>query len=221
MLLFLATMAAPLYLGLDAARILPLPLRDRPWPFALAAVILPLVALRRSRKLRTMALSIALASAAAVGVAAHLRYRLPPSSPGAGVGTPLPDLTLSDESGHPTRLRDDRPLLIVWFRGSWCPYCRKQLAELAAEMPHFSDGNFRLLAISADPPEPLAKLKDSLRLPFSLISDPGSALVNRCELAHCVAIADGKGVIRWGVVSGNWEKDLPARALLQAAWRAQ
>ena len=50
---------------------------------------------------------------------------------------------------------------------------------------HYRD--FRLLAISADPPAPLAKLKHDLALPFPLISDPERALVNRCELAHCVA----------------------------------
>jgi hypothetical protein len=40
-----------------------------------------------------------------------------------------------------------------------------------------------------------------------------------CQLAHCVDVLDAKGRVRWGVLSGNWEKNLPAHALLQAAWR--
>jgi peroxiredoxin len=211
MLLSLA--AAPVYLVLDAAGLLPPSLRDRPWPFAVAAVILALLA-----RPRALAAAAAVVSIVALAWTAHARYRLPPSSPGAGVGAPLPDVTLPDENGRAVSLKSDRTLLLVWFRGSWCPYCRRQLADLAAELRRHPAG-FRLLAVSEDPPEPLRRLKEELQLPFPLLSDPEHKLMNRCELAHCVAISDGNNLVTWGVVSGNWEKDLPARALLQAAFR--
>jgi len=211
MLLSLA--AAPVYLAADAAGLLPPSLRDRPWPFAVAAVVLALLA-----RPRALAAAFAVVSIVALAWTAHARYRLPPSSPGAGVGAPLPDVTLPDESGHSVSLRGEGPLLLVWFRGSWCPYCRLQLADIASELRRHP-ARFRLLAVSEDPPEPLRRLKAELQLPFPLLSDPQHKLTNHCELAHCVAISDGNNLVTWGVVSGNWERDLPARALLQAAFR--
>jgi peroxiredoxin len=206
----------PVYLLLDGLRVLPPGLRDRPWPLALVAAAVPWMSRRRAALLL-----LTLVSLGALFWTTHVRYRLPPSSPEAGVGAPLPDVTVADQSGAPVRVGElrDRPLLLVWFRGSWCPYCRRQLADLAAEWRHYSPSEFRLLAISADPPEPLARLKQSLGIDFPLLSDPELKLVNHCPLAHCVAITDGRGVVRWAVISGNWEKDLPARALLQAAFR--
>ncbi|HZS38475.1 MAG TPA: peroxiredoxin family protein [Polyangia bacterium] len=145
---------------------------------------------------------------------------MPPASAAAGVGEHFPELALRDQSGAAVRLgAGDRPLLLVWFRGAWCPYCRRQLVELSAALERVGGAGVRTLAVAPDPPEPLRALKDELKIPFPLISDPERRLVNRCELAHCVAIVDAAGVIRWGVVSGNWERDLPARALIQAAYR--
>ena len=221
LLLVVVVLAAPAYLALDVAHLCPVALRDRPWPFMLAALVVAVIAARTAPRLRVLALALAVVSSAAVAAAAYARYRLPPSSATAGVGQPLPDLTLRDESGQPVRLRalTSRPALLVWFRGSWCPYCRQQLAELATELAHRPPPDFRVLAVAPDPPEPLARLKRDLKLPFTLLSDPDAQLVNRCELGHCVAILDGNGIVRWGVVSGNWERDLPARALVQATYR--
>jgi peroxiredoxin len=220
--LVLSLAAAPLYYAADAARLLPPSLRDRPWPFALLALLLALPSLRNAR-LRMLGLATLALSFAALVVIARVRYRLPDSS--AAIGAPLPALVLHDQDGRAVDLRavtaGGKPTLLIWFRGAWCPYCRKELADVARELRPFSDEDLRVLAVAADPPEPLAKLKRELALPFTLLSDPDRQLVARCELSHCDAILDGKGVVRWQVVSGNWERNLPPRALLQAAYRAR
>jgi peroxiredoxin len=216
MLLVLAALATPTYLLLDAAGVLPLSMRDRPWPFLLLALLLPALALRKRPRWRVAALSVAIVSSCALGWASQARYRLPDSSE----LTQLPEISLPDQDGQATSLRGDRPLLLVWFRGSWCPYCKKQLSEIAGEAKRYQ-GDIRILAVAPDPPEPLAKMKRELSLPFTLLSDPQRQLVNRCELSHCVAIVDARGEVKWQVISGNWERNLPARALLQAAYRAR
>ncbi len=212
--LLLAAMATvPLYLALDTMRLVPPSLRDRPWPFALLAIGLAMGA-RRSR----LAAAVAIVASGGLLYVAHARYQLPPSAMAEGL---LPDVTLQDQAGAPVRLRDwtGAPTLLIWFRGSWCPYCRAQLADLAKESALYTP--VRIVAVAPDPPPPLAKLKSDLAIPFTLLSDPQGQLVNRCELAHCAAILDGNGRIVWGVLSGNWENELPARALLQAAYRAR
>ncbi len=222
LLLVAAVLAAGAYVGLELLGRVPLALRDRPWPFAFVSFACAMGAAGRSRRSRAIAGIVAVASILAVEFVARARYRLPPSSAGAGVGEPLPDFTLRDQSGADVRLRapdDTRPILLVWFRGAWCPYCRRQLVDLAAELERVGGAGVRTLAVAPDPPEPLRAFHDEAHLPFQLLSDPERLLFNRCELGHCVAVADGKGVVRWGVVSGNWERNLPARALVQAAYR--
>jgi peroxiredoxin len=222
LLLVAAVLAAGAYVALELGGLVPLALRDRPVPFELAAAACAFAAAWRAPRLRTLAGIVLIASTGTIAGVAHVRYLLPPSSASAGVGEPLPDFTLRDQSGAEVKLRapgDARPILLVWFRGAWCPYCRRQLVELAAELERTGGGGVRTLAVAPDPPEPLRKLQHESKLPFPLLSDPERRLFNRCELGHCVAIADGQGVVRWGVVSGNWERNLPARALLQAAYR--
>jgi len=224
--LLVALATAPLYWLLDEHGGLPIALRDRPWPLAVAALGLALlVAVRSSRTLRVLAAIVGLAAPLALGATAYVRYRLPATSTHAGLGKPLPDHTVTDDRGAAIALRalPSRPTVLVWFRGAWCPYCRKQLAELAAEATRYPPDAFSIVAVAADPPGPMAKMRADLHLAptMTLLSDPDRHLVNICELGHCVAILDAKGVVRWAALSGNWEKQLPARALLQAAYRTR
>lgn len=221
--LLVALAAAPLYWLLDEQVGLPIALRDRPWPLGLATLALALLAARAWPRLRALAVIVALAAPLLLGATAYARYRLPATSTHAGLGKPLPDHTVADDRGAAVALRalPARPTVLVWFRGAWCPYCRKQLAELAAEATRYPPDAFSIVAVAADPPEPMAKLRADLHLAMTLLSDPERHLVNVCELGHCVAILDAKGVVRWAALSGNWEKQLPARALLQAAYRTR
>jgi hypothetical protein len=76
----------------------------------------------------------------------------------------------------------------------------------------------RVVAVTAEAPPLLRELQRELDLPFHLLSDPMGTLLSRCELTHCVAIVDSHGVVRWGVVSGNWDRLEPV-ALAQATTR--
>src|SRR5579863_9774668 len=45
-------------------------------------------------------------------------------------GSPAPDFTLPDAFGNPvtlTRLLQQGPVVITFYRGAWCPYCNLEL----------------------------------------------------------------------------------------------
>jgi peroxiredoxin len=217
----------PLLWYLDTAATLPLALRDRPWAAgccALAVAMMPALALLRrgttgERRATAGLLAALVGSAVVFGWLSTARYALPQSSRGANVGALLPAITLTDESGSPVDLSTLRgqPTLLVWFAGSWCPFCREQLKKLAESAPEYA-GAVRIFAVTSDPPEELRTLRQELKLPFPLLSDPTRMLMRRCELMHCVAAVDPTGTVRWGIVSGNWRNDLSERAQLQAAY---
>jgi peroxiredoxin len=219
------------YWRLDASGVVPVALRDHGVALscsALGAIVFALwlalrgEGVRRSRRMLVIALAVVATALSGVACWRELDdYRLPESSASAGVGASLPDASFLDETGRafPLSTLHGVPTLFVWFRGVWCPACRKQLINLARAARDYQ--GVRIIAVTYDPPEALAQLKRETGLPFPLLSDPQGVLMARCELMHCVAVVDGDAVVRWGVVSGNWRADLPERALLQAAYRAR
>lgn len=67
------------------------------------------------------------------------------------VGDTAPDFMLSDNSGNKVTLSEavkESPVVLVFYRGSWCPFCARQLADLRNLL---KDGEkTRLYAISID-----------------------------------------------------------------------
>lgn len=87
----------------------------------------------------------------------------------------------------------------------------------------------KILAISADPQEASAKMKQELHLPFPLLSDVDEAVIKRYGLLHqkgrgdadisrpAVLLLDRQGMIRWAMFTDNIRVRARPEALLQAA----
>lgn len=67
---------------------------------------------------------------------------------------------------------DKQKVLVVFYRGGWCPYCAKQLSELQANQKKFADAGAIIVGISSDPADEANKTRDKLGLNFELYSDP-------------------------------------------------
>jgi peroxiredoxin len=65
----------------------------------------------------------------------------------------------------------DQPTVLIFYRGGWCPYCNRHLADLEELEPKLKELGYRILAISPDRPEELAKSTEKLQLVYELLSD--------------------------------------------------
>ncbi len=93
--------------------------------------------------------------------------------------TPAPDFTLLDDRGRERSLavlRGNKPLVLFFFRGAFCPTARKDLMAYLNVYSRIHSVGARLAAISVDPPELLHTLRERLELPFPLLSDPDFAV---------------------------------------------
>jgi peroxiredoxin len=63
------------------------------------------------------------------------------------------------------------PTILIFYRGSWCPYCSKQLSGLQEIEKELRDLGYQLIAISTDSPENLSKTIDKEKLGYTLLSD--------------------------------------------------
>lgn len=97
------------------------------------------------------------------------------------VGQELPAATLRDPAGSPVALSDalgDRGTVIVFYRGSWCPYCNIALKHYQeALLPELRRRGVELVAISPQTPEASDLAVANGGLEFTVLSDPGNALV--------------------------------------------
>jgi peroxiredoxin len=88
---------------------------------------------------------------------------------------PAPGFTLLTADNQPRTLEQlaaGKPLLLFFFRFADCPTSRRDLVRYAEVFPRFHAVGARMAAVSVEPSERHAQLRDELRLPFHLMSDP-------------------------------------------------
>ena len=89
-------------------------------------------------------------------------------------GTRPPSFNLPDSTGQLRSLealRAKKPLVVLFFRGAFCGTARRDLlawGDIHERMGWMGAG---LVAISVDTPDEMAHLKETLELPFDLLSD--------------------------------------------------
>jgi peroxiredoxin len=90
-------------------------------------------------------------------------------------GDKAPPTSLPTDAGATWTLGDalaQGPVVIVFYRGDWCPFCRKQLTELEGHRSRFTAKQATVVALSVDPPDRSHALSAQLGLGFPILSDP-------------------------------------------------
>ena len=94
------------------------------------------------------------------------------------VGDRLTSFTLSDATVSPTsldQLVENGPVVIVFYRGGWCPYCNLALRTYQRELvPQLPTYGARLVAISPQTPDQSLSTVEKAELDFTVLSDPGN-----------------------------------------------
>lgn len=93
-------------------------------------------------------------------------------------GDPMPDFVLPNAEGELV-FSDDLlargPLVICFFRGSWCPFCNATLQALQEVQPAIVAAGGTLVALTPDLTEHVIETKMRLKLTFELLSDVDNA----------------------------------------------
>jgi len=72
------------------------------------------------------------------------------------VGDRAPDFTLPDQLGRQVSLAgelEQGPVVLIFYRGEWCPYCNALLRTYGLRAADFSQRDARLLAVSPQTPD--------------------------------------------------------------------
>ena len=106
---------------------------------------------------------------------------------GLKVNTQAPHFETKDLNGKPIKTSDlirKGPLVLVFYRGGWCPYCNRQLQSLNREVaPYLKKSNGKLLAISVDQAEK-ARETDKFSDHIIVLSDPKAKILKLYNVSY-------------------------------------
>ena len=129
---------------------------------------------------------------------------------------PTPVAPGGDESLTLSEALADGPLVITFFRGSWCPYCRGELSEIQDNLGKFEALGTSVLAISPQRPRLSADGAEKHGYGFRIAHDENNALAKRLGLAFTVDEDTIEKYRGYGIdipkTNGNdaWELPVPA-----------
>lgn len=90
------------------------------------------------------------------------------------IGAQLPELYVKTPKGSDFNITEsakEKPTILIFFRGGWCPYCNAHLAELQKIETVLIELGYQILAISPDRPELLRVPIEEHGLNYKLFSD--------------------------------------------------
>ena len=103
------------------------------------------------------------------------------------VGEQAPEFVLPDQRGDEISLAEllrDGPLVLIFYRGEWCPYCNLQLRTFQAHLEQFSEHGAQLVAISPQTPDHSLSMAEKNSLGFRVLSDVGAEVIDGYGLRY-------------------------------------
>lgn len=121
------------------------------------------------------------------------------------VGDKAPDFTLLDQDGKPVTLSkvlEAGPVILAFYPKAFTPGCTKQNSNFRDKYGDVAGKGAQVFGVSTDDVPTQKRFKEELKLPYSLLSDPGGkvaeqyggrmAIVGLASRANFVIGQDGK-----------------------------
>ncbi|WP_282936026.1 peroxiredoxin-like family protein [Paenibacillus sp. RC67] len=100
-------------------------------------------------------------------------------------GDKAPTFTLDNSLGEQVTLYDELaqgPVVLTFYRGSWCPFCSIQLRAFQQVLPEIQLLGGQLIAISPQSPDNSLSHKEKEKLAFPVLSDPQGTISDSYRL---------------------------------------
>lgn len=101
-----------------------------------------------------------------------------------------PNSKLKTLDGDPVSLRAltmQKPTVLIFYRGGWCPYCNRQLAGLKDIEGRLDELGYQILGISPETPAQLQEQKLQTKFSIQLLADPDLEAISGFGIGYYVA----------------------------------
>ncbi len=145
------------------------------------------------------------------------------SVPGIEIGERVPSFTLPNAVGSTVALDDrlkDGPVVVVFYRGAWCPVCDVHLRAMQQALPEITARGASLVAISPQAPDASLTFAERLALGFDLLSDLDQSVSKAWRLQFELPkdLREVYEAIGFGLeeqnADGSWNLPVPATFVL-------
>jgi len=102
------------------------------------------------------------------------------------IGEKAPDFKLPNPLGKEVQLYDllsKGPVVVTFYRGSWCPYCNLQLRALQAKLKEIESLGATLVAISPEVPDASMTKNEISNMDFTVLSDQDAKVASQYGVA--------------------------------------
>jgi peroxiredoxin len=102
-------------------------------------------------------------------------------------GAKMPVFKLKDATGKTVESHDllkQGNLVIVFYRGSWCPFCNLYLRNLQKSLSQIKEAGGNLVAVSVENPDNSLKVSKKNELDFTVLSDPNLILARKFGIVY-------------------------------------
>lgn len=95
-------------------------------------------------------------------------------------GNTLPALEFIDTNGQVFSTETlQKPMLLIFFRGNWCPLCMAQIKEVAAHYQALADKGVEVMLISSQPQKESESLAKRFETPMTFLIDKDNKMAIR------------------------------------------
>jgi len=136
------------------------------------------------------------------------------------VGSAIPAVVVRNPDGSERHFGPgplERPTVLIFYRGGWCPYCNRHLGALKKIEPQLIALGYDLLFFSADRPEILFSSLQAPDIHYTLLSD---ASMSAARAYHVAYHLDAQALAKYGehgvdleAASGQTHHQLPVPAV--------
>lgn len=106
---------------------------------------------------------------------------------GLQVNQAAPDFTAKNQDGRTINLKSllkNGSVVLVFYRGEWCPYCNKYLMELEQSLSNIASKGATVVAVTPEQPEFIDKSVEKTKASFPILHDEGLKIMRAYDVAY-------------------------------------
>jgi peroxiredoxin len=106
---------------------------------------------------------------------------------GLFIASKAPDFKAKDQNGNEVRLKDllkKGKVVLVFYRGQWCPYCNKALSRLQDSLQLIIDKGATLVAVSPEKSDNIAFTVKKTKATYPVLHDEGLKIMKAYDVEY-------------------------------------
>lgn len=106
---------------------------------------------------------------------------------GLFLASKAPDFKAKDQLGKEVHLKDllkKGKVVLVFYRGYWCPYCNKELTRLSDSLSLIMEKGATVLAVTAEKAELIDSTVKRTNATYSILQDVGLKIMKAYDVAY-------------------------------------